>query len=252
MKWVRFAVHGKQFSGFVDNEVFHAVTGDIYGTNWRQTGETFFPDQVSLLAPCQPTKVIGIGLNYRDHAEEMKMQLPEEPIIFLKPPSSVIGHNGEIIFPDWIRRMDYEAELAVVIGRQAKNVTADEANDYIFGYTCGNDVTARTLQKKDGQWARAKSFDTFCPLGPWIETEFDPSDASISLDVNGDVKQQSSTAQLIFGVPQLVELTSRVMTLQPGDVIMTGTPSGIGPLQKGDNVTVRINGIGDLTNRVAR
>ncbi|MDW7650753.1 MAG: fumarylacetoacetate hydrolase family protein [Bacillota bacterium] len=250
MKWARFIAGGKQFTGYLDNTVIRAVKGDMFSDNWSETGETFFPDKVTFLAPCQPTKVVCIGLNYRDHAAEMKMDLPEEPIIFLKPPSSVIGHGGEIVHPGWIGRMDYEAELVAVIGRRTKHATDENAGGSIFGYTCGNDVTARSLQKKDGQWARAKSFDTFCPLGPWIDTELDAANAAISLDVNGELKQQSTTAQLVFNPAQLVVLLSRVMTLEPGDVILTGTPSGVGPLQKGDTVTVRIEGIGELVNSV--
>lgn len=249
MKWARFIVHGSQYTGYLDGDLLKTITGDQFG-HYQDTGETFPLSEVTLLAPCQPTKVVCIGLNYHDHAVEMKMELPEEPLLFLKPPSAVIGHNQPIVYPDWIGRMDYEAELALVIGKKTKNVTAQEASAHIFGYTCGNDVTARHLQKKDGQWSRAKSFDTFCPLGPWIVTGLDASGLSISLDVNGEVKQQSSTAQLIFNPVQLVAAVSRVMTLEPGDVIMTGTSSGVGPLKTGDRVTIHIEGIGELSNPV--
>ena len=249
MKWARFMSHGNQYTGYLDGDLLKTITGDQFG-HYQDAGEIFPLNDVTLLAPCQPTKVVCIGLNYHDHAVEMKMELPEEPLLFLKPPSAVIGHNQPIVYPDWIGRMDYEAELALVIGKRAKNVSVQEAVAHIFGYTCGNDVTARHLQKKDGQWSRAKSFDTFCPLGPWIVTGLDASSLRISLDVNGEVKQTSSTAQLIFNPVQLVAAVSRVMTLEPGDVIMTGTSSGVGPLKNGDRVTIHIEGIGELSNPV--
>lgn len=251
MKWSRFIHNNREYTGYLEGESLWVIEGDQFLGNWQKTGETFTLAEVTLQAPCKPTKVIGIGLNFRDHAKEMKMELPDEPIMFLKPPTSVIGPGADIIWPEWVGQMDYEAELAVVIGRQARNVPTAEALKYIFGYTCGNDVTARRLQKKDGQWARAKSFDTFCPLGPWIVTDVDVSDLAISLELNGEIKQKSSTNQLVFGIAELVAFTSRVMTLEAGDVILTGTPSGIGPLKPGDQVTVRIEQIGELTNPVS-
>jgi len=250
MKWVRFKKGNREYTGFLAEELLHVTEGDIYVGEWRKTGEAFPLAEVELLAPCRPTKVVCVGLNYRDHAQEMGEDLPAEPIIFLKPPSAVIGAGQFIVYPEWIGRMDYEAELVVVLGKRGKNITSADAAEYIFGYTCGNDITARHLQKKDGQWSRAKSFDTFCPLGPWIVTGIDASALDISLVVNGETKQQSSTTQLVVNPAELVAFVSRVMTLEPGDVILTGTPSGIGPLKPGDSVTVRIGKVGELTNTV--
>ena len=206
-------------------------------------------EDVELLAPCCPSKIVCVGLNYVEHAKELKMKLPEEPILFLKPPSAVIGPGTEIIVPKSSERVDYEGELGVVIGKRCKAIAADEAKKHILGYTCFNDVTARDLQQKDGQWTRAKSFDTFAPFGPWIAS-IDPSDADIKTRVNGQIRQSSNTADLIFGVPSLIEFISNVMTLEPGDVIATGTPPGVGRLEKGDVVEVEIEGIGVLKNRV--
>ena len=206
-------------------------------------------EDVELLAPCCPSKIVCVGLNYVEHAKELKMKLPEEPILFLKPPSAVIGPGTEIIVPKSSERVDYEGELGVVIGKRCKAIAADEAKKHILGYTCFNDVTARDLQQKDGQWTRAKSFDTFAPFGPWIAS-IDPSDADINTRVNGQIRQSSNTADLIFGVPSLIEFISNVMTLEPGDVIATGTPPGVGRLEKGDVVEVEIEGIGVLKNRV--
>ncbi len=212
-------------------------------------GEVLRLDEVFLLPPCQPTKIVCVGLNYTKHAEELKMPLPEEPILFLKPPSSILDPDGHIVYPASSSQVDYEGELAVVIGKRCKNIQAEEAEKYILGYTCFNDVTARDVQRKDGQWTRAKSFDTFAPFGPWI-AKIDPSDADIQTRVNGKVVQKSNTSDLIFDVPRLVQFISGVMTLEPGDVIATGTPPGVGPLQRGDAVEVEIEGIGVLRNFV--
>jgi len=204
-----------------------------------------------LLPPCRPSKIVCLGLNYRDHAQEMGLAIPSEPILFLKPPSCVIGHGDDIVYPEQSARVDYEAELAVVIGRRCRKVGMADASSRILGYTCLNDVTARDLQAKDGQWTRAKSFDTFAPLGPWIETGLaDPHNLDIRLTLNGEVKQASNTRHLIFPIPEIVAYISNIMTLEPGDVIATGTPSGIGPLNRGDMVCVEIQGIGVLENRV--
>ncbi|KAF0232786.1 MAG: hypothetical protein C0405_00520 [Desulfovibrio sp.] len=207
--------------------------------------------EVELLPLVRPGKIVCVGLNYHDHAREMGQPVPEEPILFLKPPSSVIGAGDAIVLPACSERVDYEAELAVVMGRSARFITEADAPRHIFGFTCANDVTARDLQKKDGQWTRAKGFDTFCPVGPWVET--DPGDLrSLSLRavVNGVVRQEGSTANMIFPPHQLVSFISRVMTLHPGDVILTGTPAGIGPLQAGDEVSVEIDRVGFLLNPV--
>lgn len=205
-----------------------------------------------LLAPALPGKIIAVGLNYRDHAQEMGLKLPEEPILFMKPSTSIIGPGEDIIYPGQSSRVDYEAELAVVIAKSCRDVSAGDANDFILGYTCLNDVTARDLQVKDGQWTRAKSFDTFAPIGPWIETEIaDPNALSITSRLNGQIKQASNTRNLIFNVHELIEYISSVMTLEAWDIIATGTPSGIGPMERGDEVQIEIEGIGTLTNRLA-
>ena len=203
-----------------------------------------------LMPPAMPTKIVCVGVNYKKHAAEMGHDLPTEPLIFLKPPTSMNAPGGEIHLPPGAGRIDYEGELAVVIGRRAHRVSVADAPSYVLGYTCANDVTARELQARDGQWARAKGFDGFCPLGPWVETDLDPSDLSIETLLNGEVVQSSRTSDMIFDVPTLVSFISHVMTLLPGDTILTGTPSGIGELHAGDNVEVRIEGIGSLTNRV--
>ncbi len=195
------------------------------------------------IGPVKPTKIICVGTNYRDHAKELDMKIPEEPLIFLKPPSSLIYDSQEIIYPHGVERLDYEAELAVVIG---------DVPGHILGYTCLNDVTARDLQKKDGQWTRSKSFDTFCPVGPVIETDIDPADIKVESYLNGVLKQSSSTRNLIFGVPALLSFISGIMTLMPGDIISTGTPYGVGPMQPGDEIEVRIEGIGSLKNKVVK
>ncbi len=209
-------------------------------------------DAVTILAPAAPTKIVAIGLNYRDHAAEMGTPPPEEPLIFLKPPSAVIGPEEDIVLPPMAARVDYEGELAVVIGRRVKDAGGEEARAAIFGYTCLNDVTARDLQARDGQWSRAKGFDTFACVGPAIATEIDPSDLPIETWLNGRRVQASRTSQLIFDVAALVRFVSRVMTLEPGDLISTGTPSGVGPIAGGDVVEVRIEGIGTLRNPVRK
>jgi len=205
-------------------------------------------DEVTLIAPVQPSKVICVGLNYALHIKEMNHSLPVDPVIFIKPPTCVIGPDAEIIYPKSSKRVDYEAELAAIIGTTLKDVTEVEAAKGIIGYTCANDVTARDLQKEDGQWTRGKSFDTFCPIGPWIVTDIDPSQLDVQLLLNGVVKQSSNTRNFITSVPKLVSFISQVMTLFPGDVILTGTPEGIGPMQQGDEVIVEIQSIGQLRN----
>jgi 2-keto-4-pentenoate hydratase/2-oxohepta-3-ene-1,7-dioic acid hydratase in catechol pathway len=218
----------------------------------RYTGARYPLADVRLLAPVLPSKIVAIGKNYAAHAREMGGEPPAEPVIFLKPSTAVAGPVDPIIRPVALsKRVDYEGELAVVIGRVCRDVPADQAGAYVFGYTCANDVTARDLQATDGQWARAKGFDTFCPLGPWIETQLDPSDLEIRTTVNGEVKQESRTSLLLHAVPALVSYAAAVMTLLPGDVLLTGTPEGVGPLDHGDQVSVTIEGIGTLTNRVA-
>ena len=204
-----------------------------------------------LLAPILPSKVVAVGKNYEDHAKEMgDEKAPESPIIFLKPPSSVIGPEDEIVRPKQSDRVDFEAECALIIGKRCKDVRRADYAQYVFGYTCCNDVTARDLQQKDGQWTRGKGFDTFCPLGPWVQTEFDPTDVTVQSRLNGAVRQSSSTRNFINPIDRIVEFVSSVMTLEPGDVITTGTPAGVGPMQSGDVIEVEVGGIGILRNRV--
>ena len=217
----------------------------------RYTGQSYPVADVRLLAPVLPTKVVAIGKNYADHAREMGGEPPDEPVIFLKPSTSVIGPGDPVARPVKLsERVDFEGELAVVIGRLCRDVPPERVSEVIFGYTCANDVTARDLQAKDGQWTRAKGFDTFCPLGPWIETGLDPADLELTTTVNGEVKQHARTSQLLHDVTAVVCYVTSVMTLLPGDILLTGTPAGIGPLVHGDRVSVAIQGIGALTNPV--
>jgi len=206
---------------------------------------------LSFLPPVVPSKIVCVGRNYAEHAKELGNDAPAEPIIFLKPPSALLPPGGTIVRPPQSQRVDYEGELAIVIGKEARNVSRDNWRDVVIGFTCANDVTARDLQKKDVQFTRAKSFDTFCPLGPWIVTELDPSHLAISTTVNGETKQSGNTWQMIFPCDVIVEFVTSVMTLLPGDVILTGTPAGVGPLNAGDVVEVTIEGIGTLRNVVA-
>ena len=224
------------------------IEGDPFGT--YELGAAVDLGTAALLPPVTPAKVVCIGLNYKDHAAEMSKPLPSEPLMFMKPSTAVIGPADVIRLPMWAGEIHHEAELGVVIGRRASRVKAADAMDYVLGVTCATDVTARELQKKDVQYTRAKGFDTFAPIGPCVAIGLDPSALKIEGLVNGAVRQSSSTRELIFGVPVLIEFVSRVMTLLPGDVILTGTPSGVGPLTPGDTFTVRIEGIGELANRV--
>jgi 2-keto-4-pentenoate hydratase/2-oxohepta-3-ene-1,7-dioic acid hydratase in catechol pathway len=205
---------------------------------------------VRLLAPLKPGKIICVGRNYAAHAEEHGAEVPEIPLLFFKPPSSVIGPGESIILPPQSAQVEHEAELAVVIGRRGHWITPEAAMHHVFGFTLANDVTARDLQRSDGQWTRAKGFDTFCPLGPWIETDFDPADALVTCHVNGAMRQMASTRDMVFTIRQLIAFTSSIMTLEIGDLLLTGTPSGVGPLTAGDLVEVTINEIGTLKNPV--
>jgi len=225
------------------------LLGRIVGSVAVSEGEEHSLDEIELLAPAIPRKIVCVGLNYREHADELGMKIPEEPIIFLKPPTASLLPGEPIILPGISEQVDYEGEMAIVVSRRCRNVPAAKADDFILGYTCFNDVTARDLQRRDGQWTRAKSFDTFAPFGPAI-AGIDPYDASIKTRVNGELKQNSNTSDLIFDVGQLIEFISRIMTLEPGDVIATGTPPGVGQLRAGDMVEVEIDGIGVLRNPV--
>jgi 2-keto-4-pentenoate hydratase/2-oxohepta-3-ene-1,7-dioic acid hydratase in catechol pathway len=224
------------------------VDGDIFG-KFRE-GAEIDPEGLAMLVPLTPSKIVCVGLNYRDHAAEQQKPLPEEPVLFIKPSTAVIGPDVPIEIPAWAGRVDHEAELGVVIGRPAYRVRANRAADYIFGMVAVNDVTARDLQKKDGHYTRCKGFDTFAPIGPCIAVGLDGRDLQVRGYVNGDLRQDSRTRELIFTIPELVEFISAVMTLLPGDIISTGTPSGIGPIRPGDQVTIHVEGVGALTNPV--
>lgn len=250
MKLARFIWNNKIAYGVAEETYLHEIKGDVF-SEYHITDKQIPLDSVRILAPCVPSKIIAVGLNYRTHAEEVKMDIPEEPILFLKPATAVIGPEENIIYPAMAHRVDYEGELGVVIGRTCKSVTVGQAPSFILGYTCFNDVTARDLQKKDNQWTRAKSFDSFAPMGPFIQTKLDPAHVVVETFLNGEKKQSASTSDLIFSVYFLVAFISRVMTLLPGDVIATGTPSGIGPMHVGDIVEVTIQEIGSLRNAVA-
>ncbi len=251
MKIVRFQEKGIEKWGVIEERTIHEMEGEPF-SNFSLTSKVKEIDEVRLLAPCAPTKIVALGLNYRDHAEEVGMPIPQSPILFIKPSTSVIGPEEPISYPQMSRRVDYEAELAVVIKKVAKNIKETEADDYILGYTCFNDVTARDLQPKDGQWTIAKSFDTFAPIGPCIVTDINPENLEISCFLNGEKRQHSNTRNLIFKPRALVSYISKIMTLLPGDVIATGTPSGIGPMNIGDRVDVVIEGIGKLSNIVIK
>ena len=257
MRIARFAKGDGVAYGVVEGEAAQTIA-ELYGhpfgidpSGVRLTGQRYPLAEVRLLAPVLPSKVVAVGKNYAEHVREMGSEVPAEPVLFLKPSTSVTGPNDRIAYPVKLTdRVDYEGELAVIIGRLCRDVPKERAYDVIFGYTCANDVTARDLQLKDGQWTRAKGFDTFCPLGPWMETATDPSDLGITTTVNGSVKQHARTSELLWDVPSLVEYVSSVMTLLPGDVLLTGTPEGVGPLTDGDEVSVTVESIGTLTNKV--
>jgi 2-keto-4-pentenoate hydratase/2-oxohepta-3-ene-1,7-dioic acid hydratase in catechol pathway len=240
-----------------DDSVVVELAGDPLYAGIQPTQTEHPLSQVRLLAPVIPrSKVVAIGRNYAAHAAELGNDVPEEPLIFLKPNTSVVGPGDQVFYPPQSERVDYEGELAVVIGRICRDVPPEQATDVIFGYTIANDVTARDLQRKDGQWSRAKGFDSFCPLGPWIETDLDPQTfadgVAVQTHLNGDLVQDGSTKDLIFDIPTLVAHITSVMTLLPGDVILTGTPEGVGPMQPGDEVEVSISGLGALTNTVVK
>lgn len=251
MKIARFSHDETIAFGIVDDDALVVLKADPMYAGFEPTGERVPLSAVKLLAPTIPrSKVVCVGRNYREHAAEMGGEAPTEPLLFLKPNTSVVGPGDAIVLPPQSSRVEHEGELAVVIGRITKNVTAAEAQDRIYGYTVANDVTARDLQRSDGQWTRAKGFDTFCPLGPVIETDVDLDAATIEVRVNGQVRQSGSLGDMVHGVDDLVAYASSVFTLLPGDVILTGTPAGVGPLVDGDVVEVEIEGLGRLANPV--
>jgi len=234
--------------GLADDSTVTLISDEPFAA-WEAEGIVPL-SQAQLLAPVIPTKIVCVGINYRAHAKEMGHDLPSEPVIFLKPPTAINGPHGEIRIPVGAERVDFEGELAAVIGRRTHQVSPGEAMGHILGFICANDVTARDIQKRDGQWTRAKGFDSFCPVGPWVETDVDPLDLKLETYLNGELKQSSRTSDMIFNVYELVSFVSGVMTLLPGDIVLTGTPAGVGPMQRGDVVEVRIEGIGSLVNRV--
>jgi len=246
---LRFAHQGRVRYGLLSGKRLRLYEGSPF-SGGRPGKQTAPLNQVRLLAPCRPSKVVAVGLNYKAHAKETGFALPSEPMLFLKPSTSVIGPGEAIVRPASSRRVDHEAELAVVMGKKCRLASPEEARDYILGYTALNDVTARDLQGRDVQFTRSKSFDTFCPLGPAIALELDPAKQRVRALVNGKVKQASKTSDMIFDVYRLVSFISQVMTLNPGDVIATGTPSGISPLQAGDVVSIEVSGVGSLVNPV--
>lgn len=252
MKIYRYRYKGKTSFGILEEDTLYAVKGSIFRKfSVEKSGIPI--SEVTLIPPVMPTKIVAVGANYRNHAMEMGRSIPEEPLIFLKPPSAVVGPHDIIIYPKMSKRVDYEGELALVIKKKASLLEEeDDVNDYILGYTCFNDVTARDLQEKDGQFTRAKSFDTFAVIGPCIAIDIEPSNLRLKTFLNGKLKQSASTNNLIFPIPFLVRFVSRIMTLNQGDVITTGTPAGVGPLSPGDRVDVQIEGIGTLSNTVMK
>jgi len=250
MRFVRFTNKNQAPTfGWINDEKVGIISGSIFQDFRRQEANIDLKD-VKLLSPVISSKIIGVGRNYAEHAKEQGVEIPDIPLIFLKPPSALIGNDDFIEIPPQSQKVEHEAELAVVIGKKARWVPAEKATEFIFGYAVSCDVTARDLQRRDGQWTRGKGFDTFCPVGPWIETEFDPADALITCKVNGELRQMASTREMIFSIPQLIAYITSTMTLEPGDLILTGTPAGIGALVPGDEVEISIEGIGTLRNGV--
>lgn len=250
MKFLRYEQQGSVSWGWYFEDKIGKIEGNIF-ENYRRFEANISISDVKLLSSVLPTKIICIGRNYASHAAEHKVDVPEIPLIFLKPPSSLIGKNEKIVLPPQSNQVEHEAELGVVIGKRGRWIDPETADDYIFGYTIANDVTARDLQRLDGQWTRGKGFDTFCPVGPFIDTEFDPSDALITCKVNHQVRQMGSTRDMVFPVEKLIAFISSVMTLEPGDLILTGTPAGVGVLSDNDIVEIEIEGLGILNNHVS-
>jgi 2-keto-4-pentenoate hydratase/2-oxohepta-3-ene-1,7-dioic acid hydratase in catechol pathway len=250
MRIIRYKLADKPpLHGWIMADKIGPIEGDVFSTFQRQ--EARIPlETIELLPPANPKKIICVGRNYAAHAKEHDVEVPAVPLIFLKPQTSLIAHQQKIVLPPQSAHVEHEAELAVVIGKPGRWVTPEDALSHIFGYTIANDVTARDLQRSDGQWTRAKGFDTFCPVGPWIETEFDPADAVITCHVNGEMRQMASTRDMIFSISQLIAFVSSVMTIEKGDLLLSGTPAGVSPLNPGDRVDVSIEGLGTLSNPV--
>ncbi len=251
MKIVRFSVGNKVKYGILSGKSIQAIEGKPF-RYIKPTDHYYQLNEVKLLCPCTPSKIVALGLNYRSHAKEVNIPLPDAPLIFLKPSTAVIGPEDNIVYPPSLTRVDYECELAVVLKKPVWKASIEEALSYVLGYTCFNDVTARDLQSRDGQWTRAKGFNTFAAVGPCIETELDSGNVVLETYLNGERKQQGNTNDLIYAVPELINFISNVMTLLPGDIIATGTPSGIGPMYPGDTVEIKIEPIGTLRNYVVK
>ena len=249
MKYLRFTYQDTIKYGLLEQESIQVLEGSPF-EQYTITDKKLKVAEVEILTPCDYSKAICIGLNYKDHAQEFQLPIPTEPVVFIKPSTAALKPGGVIQYPAMCKRLDYEAELAIVIGKKAKSVPITDVNKYILGYTCANDVTARDLQPKQGQWTVSKSFDTFCPFGPFISDEVDPSNLVIESQVNGKTMQKSNTSNLIFSVPFLVSYLSQVMTLLPGDIILTGTPGGISGMHHGDTVQIIIEGLGVLKNTI--
>lgn len=250
MKIIRYVFEGRESYGVLEGETVREIMGEPFrGIDFK--GFEMPLKKVHLLAPSRPKSIVAVGLNYRQHSVEFGMDLQPEPLVFPKALSAVLDPYGKIIKPQVCERLDYEAELAVVIGKTCEKIKKEDAERYILGYTCLNDVTARDIQHKESQWLRAKGFYTFCPIGPWIETDLDPSDLQLQAVLNGKTVQDDRTSSMLFSVPFLIEYISSFMRLEPGDVIATGTPGGIGPMESGDEIRVVIEGIGELVNTVA-
>ena len=250
MKYVRFEAKSGIKYGVLDGKNIRIIEGSVFSSEYSITDKKIALDEAKLLAPCEPGQVICVGLNYKDHADEVGFTLPEKPLIFLKSSKSLNHPDGMIKYPSETNQIEFEGELAVVIKKEAKNISAADAYDYILGYTCANDITARDIQRSESQWMRSKSYDTFMPLGPCISTDIDPNSVRIRSYLNGEKKQDCSTAMFIHNVPTIVEFVTRVITLCPGDVILTGSPQGTSPMQVGDRIKIEIEGIGELSNLV--
>jgi len=248
MKIVRFEFEGKICIGEWGEEEIRELTGDL--SSLKPNGKSYHSKKVRLLAPCVPSKIIAVGKNYPSHVKELSSPTPKEPILFIKPASALLPPNGNIIYPSMSKRVDFEAELGVVIKQRIQGISSEDIDSVILGYTCINDVTARDLQKKDGQWTRAKSFDTFAPVGPWIVTDLNPVNLRVESYLNGERRQSGWTSEMLFDIKTLIRFISNVMTLEPGDLIATGTPAGIGPMKRGDTIEIRIDEIGTLKNQV--
>ncbi len=251
MRFIRYQIKDEEpRNGWILNDLVGEVDGDIFGEFRRR--EVHIPlSQVKLLPPVSPSKIICVGRNFGAHASEHGVDVPEIPLLFLKPPSALIGHGDSIILPPQSNQVEHEGELVVVIGKRARWIAAEDSQEYILGYTIANDVTARDIQRLDVQWTRGKGFDTFCPLGPWIETQFDPADAMLTCRVNGEMRQMVSTSEMVFSIGQLIAFASSIMTLEAGDILLTGTPAGVSPLHAGDEVEVEVEGLGILKNTVS-